>query len=139
MYYISNKNISGEIIDDELIIIDLVRGVYFSCKGGALPLWKAIVAGHDAIAVARILASHSTDSASLTAAAEAWLNNLVNAGVLLEQSQTTDGEVSAYIESLENLTFTPPTLEIHEDLQDILLFDPVHDFDELGWPKQPGN
>jgi hypothetical protein len=30
--------------------------------------------------------------------------------------------------------YSPPKLEIYTDLHDLLLLDPIHDFDEAGWP-----
>lgn len=136
-YAIAHKNIAGEIIDDELVIIDLTRGVYFSSKGSSLILWRAISSGQDARAVVKELAKRSPDAEGFEASALSWLETLLREGVLREDTDCAVGGVDAFITSLSEQPITSPTLEMHEDLEDILLFDPVHDFDELGWPKQP--
>lgn len=30
--------------------------------------------------------------------------------------------------------YRPPVLEVFADMQDLLLLDPIHDIDEVGWP-----
>jgi hypothetical protein len=32
--------------------------------------------------------------------------------------------------------FQPPTLESYNDMQDLLLLDPIHDVDDMGWPQK---
>ena len=41
-----------------------------------------------------------------------------------------------WLKSIEN-TFYEPLLECYTDMQDLLLFDPIHDVDtQVGWPKK---
>ena len=134
-YAVANKNISGEIIDDELIIIDLTRGVYFTSKGAALPLWRAIIKGYGLVGIMEHLAKESGTPLSFVPAVEAWLAILVREGVL----RVEDGQglplSDDFLAGSSASDAQAPILEMHDDLEDILLFDPVHDFDELGWPK----
>lgn len=136
-YALASKNISGEIIDDELIVIDLSRGVYFTSKGAALHLWRGVLSGNNIEALIEQLCSKSDDPDNFKQMCMEWLNALTSEGIL----QEAEGEETiipiGLLETEEFSKIAPPTFEIHHDLEDILLFDPVHDFDELGWPKQP--
>jgi hypothetical protein len=136
-YALTSKNISGEIIDDELIVIDLSRGVYFTSKGAALQLWRGVVSGNNIEELVEQLGSKADDPAIFKQMSIEWLNALTSEGIL----QEAEGEETiipiGLLETEEFSKIAPPTFEIHHDLEDILLFDPVHDFDELGWPKQP--
>lgn len=132
---VKNQNISGEIIDNELIIIDLVTGSYFNSTGAGPLLWRAVELGVDAQDAISLLSLKSPDPEGFTAAARSWLDRLVRDGIL-----TPDGE-SADIEEFKReqaaiSTVVEPTLEKHDDLEDLLLYDPVHDVNELGWPKK---
>jgi hypothetical protein len=136
-YALANKNISGEIIDDELIIIDLARGIYFTSKGAALPLWRAIIAEAEVDGLVAQLAAQTDDVASFKHATESWLNALTDQGILREEAGSGRPLPTDLINGENRSQTVAPTFEMHQDLEDILLFDPVHDFEELGWPKQP--
>jgi hypothetical protein len=36
--------------------------------------------------------------------------------------------------SRRGAAFQPPTLRKYTDMQDLLLIDPIHEVDDLGWP-----
>jgi hypothetical protein len=36
----------------------------------------------------------------------------------------------------ERATFIAPVLAVYTDMQDLLLLDPIHDVDEIGWPTR---
>ena len=136
-YALTSKNISGEIIDDELIVIDLSRGVYFTSKGAALHLWRGVLSGNNIEALIEQLCSKSDDPDNFKQMCMEWLNALTSEGVLQEAGGEGATIPIGFLETEELSKIVPPTFEMHHDLEDILLFDPVHDFDELGWPKQP--
>ncbi len=136
-YALTSKNISGEIIDDELIIIDLSRGVYFTSKGAALHLWRGVMLGNNVEELVEQLCSKSDDPDRFKQMSIEWLSALTSEGIL-QQAEGDGTTISiSFLETEELSKIAPPTFEMHYDLEDILLFDPVHDFDELGWPKQP--
>jgi hypothetical protein len=136
-YALTSKNISGEIIDDELIVIDLSRGVYFTSKGAALHLWRGVVSGNNIEELVEKLCSKSDEPDNFKQMCVEWLNALTSEGILQEAGGGGATISAGFLETEELSKITPPTFELHYDLEDILLFDPVHDFDELGWPKQP--
>ena len=136
-YALTSKNISGEIIDDELIVIDLSRGVYFTSKGAALHLWRGVVSGNNIEELVEQLCSKSDEPDNFKKMCVEWLNALTSEGIL-QEAGGGGANISVGLLGTEELSkIAPPTFEMHHDLEDILLFDPVHDFDELGWPKQP--
>ena len=136
-YALASKNISGEIIDDELIVIDLSRGVYFTSKGAALHLWRGVVSGSNVEELVEQLCSKSDDPDNFKQMCVEWLNALTSEGILQKAESGGATIPVGFLEAEELSKIAPPTFEMHYDLEDILLFDPVHDFDELGWPKQP--
>lgn len=137
-FRLANKNVAGEIIDDELIIVDLARGIYLNATGSAPLLWRALMAGADLEQAISHLAAASGDPEAFTGAAQAWLEALVAEGVLVREGEGTPITAADLFGAAGPGPVTPPGLERHADLQDLLLYDPVHDLDELGWPKQPG-
>ena len=136
-YTLASKNISGEIIHDELIIIDLAQGVYFTSKGAALYLWKAIVFGSEVAEVIDQLSKKADDPVGFIKKSETWINALTSHGIIKKEIGQGTPVSADWLKSEHLTNIVPPTYEMHQDLEDILLFDPVHDVDGLGWPKPP--
>ena len=64
-------------------------------------------------------------------AVETFLHELATDGL------TVDGRGAAPIIPLPlPASFSPPVFEKFMDLQDLLLLDPIHEVDEIGWPHQ---
>lgn len=136
-YRLASKNVSGEIIDDELIIVDLASGAYFNSTGSALLLWRAIASGLDVDAAIGELSARAADPAQFSAAAQEWVGGLVTHGILVPDDDGASASHAPLFADTDISGLEPPVLERHGDMEDLLLFDPVHDFDDLGWPKQP--
>ena len=63
-----------------------------------------------------------------------FIDQLVAAGLVVEED---GGQASPSVAETPALATTPwstPVLESHDDLQDLLLLDPVHEVTEAGWP-----
>jgi len=67
----------------------------------------------------------------------AFATRLVDEGLL----RPTDGsETTAALQLPEPArgdTFAEPVLTRYEDIQELLLIDPIHEVDEDGWPQRP--
>ena len=137
-YIEAHANISTEIIDGELIIVDLIRGAYYNASGAGPLLWQLLEQGHDAEQSIDVLAAASGDADGFRDAARQWLETLVGNGILTPLDDPATGTPVTPPVGIDpgEGQLQPPTLEQHTDLEDILLFDPVHDVDALGWPNQ---
>jgi hypothetical protein len=123
----------SETIDGEVIVIHLERGSYFSLRGSAAELWELVEKGCDPDAVAEALAGRYSASPSETvvAAAERFLEELREEGLVVESS-----DAPAAVPALEPATteFSPPQLEKYTDLEDLIMMDPIHEVEPEGWP-----
>ncbi|HEX2154966.1 MAG TPA: hypothetical protein VHL52_13445, partial [Acidimicrobiia bacterium] len=65
---------------------------------------------------------------------EAFVDRLVAQHLMVE----TDGSVEAQDVRVAEVTpFEPPVLEEFDEMKEMLLYDPIHDVDETGWPNLP--
>jgi hypothetical protein len=58
--------------------------------------------------------------------------------IVSENGERTEGikEFNAQVQpGPEKPRFEPPILRTFEDMQDLLLLDPIHEVDEMGWPN----
>lgn len=133
---IQKDRIVHETIDDEVIIIDLATGTYFSLTKSAASLWPAIVEGTSKDRLIAIMGNaYDAQSSDIEASVDTFLTKLSEEEIIVIQ-QGDEAEVAELAPSgdQQKLPFEPPTLERYTNMSDLLLLDPIHDVDEQGWP-----
>lgn len=127
--------IASEIFDGELVIANYKLGVYYSVSVEGSWIWQGLAHGLTVPQVAQWLAGRFDDQASeLPALVEDFVGKLLAEGLVLEASKR-DNLLGLPV--LTGGVFTEPTIERFDDLQELLLLDPVHDVDHTGWPRRP--
>jgi hypothetical protein len=133
-HYVTNPQVIHETIDGETIIIDLATGTYFSLQGAAPAIWNALVAGEsDEQLIARLQSVYAADAAELRDTISPFLEELVRSQ-LIAPGEAAGPAAPGPTETGERVAFVAPKLERYEDMQDIILLDPVHKVDNQGWP-----
>ena len=127
--------IASEIFDGELVIANYKLGVYYSVSVEGSWVWQGLAHGLTVSQVAQWLAGRFGGQASeLPALVEDFVGKLLAEGLVLETSKR-DSLVE--LPALTGNVFAQPTIERFDDLQELLLLDPVHDVDHTGWPRRP--
>ncbi|WP_417809480.1 PqqD family protein [Thioclava sp.] len=116
-YQLAGPDIVHESFGGDLVVLNLRSGQYFGLNPSAALLWSAIVDGQSI-----------TDD--LAAGAAAFAQHLIELGLIVPA--TTATAKPAVPLSLDSA----PTIEVYDDLSDLIVADPIHDVDdEAGWPK----
>lgn len=135
MHYRSSAspNIGARSFGDEVVVANFVTGVYYSLFGSAAQIWDGLMAGQPLDRVAReVAAVAGIDAAEFAPAAEKLVADLL-AEKLIEEGAPAD--TLAWVPAPpEEPGYGLPVLERFTDMQDLLLLDPVHDVEEMGWP-----
>lgn len=140
---LARADVTFEVFDDEAVLINFKTGSYFSVGGAGREVIEALVGGDrtqeeliDAIEV-----GYAAEAGVVAAAVSTFLTALEDAG-LVSLADTDAGRVThvagAGAPSLApNLRrpFEPPVLSAFDDMQALLLLDPIHEVDETGWPN----
>lgn len=138
-YALRSPAVVQETIDGEAVIINLETGRYFSLDGAAAEAWQAVVAGLDPPQIARHLAlGWSAAAAEIEAAVAGFLAEVRAEGLV--RPATAEDPVSPPpppVGAAAPARFAGLALRRYDDLEELLLLDPVHDVDETGWPHQP--
>lgn len=125
-----------EVFPDEVVVLDVIDGAYFSLGGTTPVVWPVLIEGHALGDIATALARTYELKAEV---AEQELHDLTRRlseeRILVEAGpgDTLDGV------SIEggNEEFRSFSFEKHVDMQDLLTLDPIHDVDpQAGWPRQ---
>ncbi len=133
---IANASVAAEEFDGETVLLDVVRGLYFSLGGTATELWRAFGEKRGAADVIDALCMQlaGADRAALQDAIQSMCDNQL----LVPAAESSGGGCKPF--TVMGTAFTLPTVEVFSDLADLIAIDPVHEVNAAaGWPVRPGN
>jgi Coenzyme PQQ synthesis protein D (PqqD) len=132
--YCVSVSLTHERLDDEVIAIDLESGAYFALDDAAADGWSILAAGgslDDAIDAVATRFAVTPDEARPDL--ERFAEELVEAG-LLERVDADPVPVELGPRANASRPYRAPAIERFNDLEDLLLLDPIHEVDDAGWP-----
>jgi hypothetical protein len=121
-YRVSSCDIVWQCFDDELILIHLGTGVYYSVTPGGAAIWRLMEAGYSREEVA----AHAPDRNEVLA----FWQVLIDEGLIVP-----GGEKHGAAELPPAEELARPAISVYKDMQDLFLLDPIHDVNEAGWPS----
>jgi hypothetical protein len=124
---------ASELFDGELIIAHYGSGYYYSVSEAGALVWQGLRSGLSLEETLAWLSGHFPDAAGLAEAVEGFAGAMSAEGLLTPTEVPEKGE--AVPETLP-AAFGAPEFERFEDLQELLMLDPVHDVAEAGWPRR---
>jgi hypothetical protein len=125
-----------EMIDGEVVVIDLRSGNYFSLVDSAAVVWASLAAlpTHDEVA-ALLGRVYDAEPEQCFAVSGAFLDALVAEGLVV-QVDAPEAHGAAPELPVVRGPLPEPRLEKFDDMQQLILLDPVHEIDEtMGWPR----
>ena len=124
---------AAEVIDGEAIIINLTTGVYYSMQAAGAELWSMIERGESVEAMlAGITSRYDVDAGTALADLNAVLEKLLAEG-LVRKSENGHREAVVAAGS-SKLAYTPPSLQIYRDMEDLLALDPpAPGMNQIAW------
>jgi len=132
IYAVSSNDIVYETFDGDAVVLDLASGRYFGFSDSGSCVWEALIAQVPPVSlVGRACGNGQLSAADL----DAFIDRLTEYGLL---SPATDmASVALSPELAQRLAATREALKIdmHDELADLVMVDPIHDVDEpAGWP-----
>jgi Coenzyme PQQ synthesis protein D (PqqD) len=135
-YRINDAGVVCESIDDEVVIINLETGAYYSLQDPAADLWSLLEspASEDDI-VEAVCDGYGADPSQVRLEVARFLEELHDEDLVVIDSNV-DGATGIVRERLaKTKPFTSFQLQKFTDMTHLLMLDPVHDVDEaVGWP-----
>lgn len=132
MYEVNAPDIIFEYMDCNLIVIDGVEGLYYASGGTGAEVFRALEAGYgeDEICAALKNAGAGFDA---DRAVRQFIRQLVDYRILREApGRKAPGDFPPFpADGMDQ----PPAITRFDDLQELLLIDPIHQVDVgEGWP-----
>jgi hypothetical protein len=138
-YGVNRPTIIHQTIDGEVIMINLVTGTYYSLLDTGAEIWEGLVRGVDVDGIVGSLRRrYDGDAVEIEAMTMDFVDQLAREALIVpaeDQAVSGDGASSPSDPSERAGAFREPTLGKYEDMQDLILLDPVHEVQEgEGWP-----
>jgi len=132
---VNRPTIIDETIDNEVVVVDLGRGSYYSIRGAGVDIWRALTEPTTPAAVVTSIAIRfGRSEADIGPSVDEFVSQLDSHSLLRPADDDAASVPRADLPPGEPLTFEPPLLEKFTDMEDLLLLDPVHEVDGRGWP-----
>jgi hypothetical protein len=126
---------ASEVFDGEVVIAHYGTGLYFSISPAGALIWQGLGHGLTAAETAVWLADHfASDAVAIPAQVEAFVASLVEKQLVLPVAER---EKVGTLPAIGLAAWQEPAIDSFDDLQELLLLDPVHDVTEAGWPHRP--
>ena len=147
-FHLAGPEIISETFDDgESIVVNLENGYYFSLNPVGGLLFDLLGSGESLAATeAAIAARYEAEPYTIRAAIAEFAKLLIEEGLLAEggppgggaaDGRSADGAAAGPGDGAgARAPFDVPVLIAYTDMQDLLLADPIHDYDETGWPAR---
>lgn len=134
---INQPTVTSEVIDGEAIIINLDNGSYYSMEGTAAELWRCIEAGCGRDTMLEGLTTKFAEhAAELGAELDDYLQGLLAERLVVASDVAeVDAEAIEFQFDFASADYSAPRWTKYNDMQDLLVLDPIHDVNEQGWPN----
>lgn len=139
MHYAANTpTIVYDEFAEEVIIVHLHTGHYFSIDAMGFHIWRGLQAGRSEDEISAQLTEWLTDPPlDLPKQVQQFILNLLQADLIRVEPPSPEliPNVS-WGSPPKEMPFQPPQLHQYDDMQNLLLLDPIHEVDPSGWPHQ---
>ena len=137
-YRINEPSVATEKLDNEVMIVNLEKGNYYSLTGTGATIWDLIVSGRTEAAILdEVMASYSGDSGDIRRNLDSFVSELCAEQLIVTtEPKSLNGTHAPKPVAGSRPKFAAPHLEKYTDMQELLLIDPIHEVnDDHGWPK----
>ncbi len=127
---------AAEEFADEIVVLDVIDGTYFALGGAVPKVWKPLSSGVAVTHIVDALAAHHAVSPVEVASALGELSARLQGEGILEATVPTGSPMTEF-EGPAGEALPAFIVDKHEDMQDLLTLDPIHDVDQTaGWPHR---
>jgi len=132
---IQRPEVVHETVDDEVVIVNLEKGRYYSAEGAGAYVWSRVAHGDSVQSILQWAERAFGDAAR--ADVQRFVDALLSNGIVVASDQPVPDEGA--VEIVAPSSYVKADLEVFSDMEDLLLLDPVHDVEaEQGWPHAAG-
>ncbi len=137
VYRVGLPNIMHEMIENEVVVVNLDNGSYYSFDGVGGQIWELLEANQLSLEelTARIIARYSGTPEQIVSATAAFIKQLCDENLINVETGVEVNNADDPNDHPAKSAFVVPQLQKYTDMEALLLADPIHDVEDEGWPK----
>lgn len=131
--------IVAESIDEEVIAVDLMAGIYHSITGAGVVVWDGLTRGLVGDELVQLLCTHfEVSEKAASAEVDDVIAKFVEFDLIFPRKEKVENKGDDKTEPAKAIKepFERTSIIVYRDMEDVLRLDPVHDVDEHGWPSR---
>jgi Coenzyme PQQ synthesis protein D (PqqD) len=136
-FVLNSPAVIGESIDGEVMVINLVNGIYYNLAGTAAAVWPLLTAGVPIqLIIDHVAQASAADPATIATDLAAFADQLLAEAIVrvVDEAQPVSS-----MPVMAAATYTGFALNRYDDMRALLVVDPVHEVGDFGWPSEPGS
>jgi len=145
-FRVNSPSVIHQTFVSEVVIVNLEAGTYFSLRGSGAEIWDGILRrlSEDEIVADLLRPGEAMGGREgIDEAVRALCVELLREGLIVPAGPQGDHALGAESGAQERVSarcrpYEPPVFEKFTDMRELLLLDPIHELDEMGWPKPAG-
>jgi hypothetical protein len=139
-YRVNDKSVAFEMFDGEVLAVNLENGTYYNLRDVSAEIWTCVVSGMTVGETAKFLSEFYSAPQNLVETETLdFFSKMVGENLITLSSDPSISTPRQPAATAIKKPFSSPAMVIYNDMQDLLLLDPVHEVDEAGWPVlKPG-
>lgn len=129
---VNSPQVNHQNIDGEVVVINLENGCYYSLLDVSAAIWQSLASGADRVAILEQVSAAYPDVHDAAERADAFIDELLAEHLLIDgdpDRAAPPGDLPA--------RYVAPQVEKFTDMQELLMLDPIHEVDAIGWPHKP--
>ena len=129
-----DNNILSDVFGEEVVLVNLDSGMYYSLRGSATQIWIRLFNQYTLIEIlADLIQIYQVTENQLVDDINLFVTQLLELKIIKTATDAERKKID-FISKDVLIDYSTPVVEIFSDMQEILLLDPVHDVDKSGWP-----
>lgn len=141
-FIINKPQVIHEVFDEEVVVVNLGNGNYYSLEHAGAAIWGLIEQGTCVGDIVEgLVRQYEGDRGVIQQAVQAFVSELQQEALIVpapaHESTRVHGQPAPADSgsSPDKRPFEVPRLQTYTDMQELMLLDPIHEVDETGWPR----
>jgi hypothetical protein len=146
-FRINKPKVIHETFEDEVVILNLDSGNYFSLNSIGTQIFDLLECGTSIMETLKVISgSYKGNLDHIEKEISGFVDQLILEELIVPLTVGNDtagtavpcgSKTSELSPGNEMCIFESPVLQKYTDMQELLLLDPIHDVDDMGWPIKP--
>jgi len=139
-FVVDENRVVYEVLEREVVVVNLDTGYYYILDDTAAAIWGRLVDGATPTEVVHALSvQYRVDGETIRDAVRTFVDQLAEERLLTASDREAPRQAEGDAAQMLDLgpSFAPPILHRYTDMAKLIQMDPIHDFDETGWPRRP--